>query len=226
MEEHYTSTWWRPVNGKLYWSSGELSSLGVDDRKPEAHILVYGEQTRVSYNPLVDYPGLYLDFIRLPLGHDSLERIADFANRYGPLGADLRRHVLLPDSDILQDGELRNDWLREIDDLRVAVNLWQLVRREKTEELRRHIKWTANAVSYRSSTRSTVICGDSVRPEVYATIKKRGFLWQQSHSNSMVPAMLYVQSVINRSLFKRSRIFMFSSPGNLTKLTSVAHQRG
>ena len=220
MEEYYTSSWWRPSDDRsLFWSPADIG-LGVN-RKFEKHVLICSATDMLvsQYNPLIDYPNLYLEFIRLPLGREALEPIAKFANLYGPLGADLVHAALMPGDSIVHHGELADHWLREIVDLRDAVYVWQLARRGKTKELREHIEWTSRAVIYRSDNRSAVICSKEIRAEVYDAIKKR-------KRELVVPAMLYVQNAINKSLLNRSRSFMFSDFSDLKNPTMRSGPKG
>jgi hypothetical protein len=107
------------------------------------------------YNPLRAEPPLFMTFAKTP----ATERgIVEFANRYGGLGVGVGEQVIpcLPEEEYsapkphaVRHGRIISRipterfelWTKQIEAMRIAVWLWELVRRDDKKELARHIRW-------------------------------------------------------------------------------------
>jgi hypothetical protein len=94
-----------------------------------------------QYNPLRMFTGLFRTFAAVD---PTREAILTFANTYGDLGIARPLDVRSP-SDHRQlyfvRGETLADWVTEIDAMRQAVAIWDMVRARDVPGLSRHIRW-------------------------------------------------------------------------------------
>jgi hypothetical protein len=74
-------------------------------------------------------PALFKTFAQLPL--DNRDALLAFANEYGYLG--IKQEEL--------QGESLEDWIREINDLREGIALWEMVRNHDLAGLRARMRW-------------------------------------------------------------------------------------
>jgi hypothetical protein len=101
----------------------------------------------VRYQPLAAYSGLFRNFAATD---PSLDAIKSFADRYGVLGGNLRRRIVLygqgrGNQHPMGFGEHADDWLKEITVMRLAVDLWESARQGNTDHLGRMISWAPDA---------------------------------------------------------------------------------
>lgn len=97
-------------------------------------------QMRV-YDPLHRHSGLFRTFAGLP--YDDKEALLTFANEYGRLG--IGNWLAPPENETaafaVTTGETWNNWIREIDALRRAIEIWDLVCARDKVGLSRFIFW-------------------------------------------------------------------------------------
>jgi hypothetical protein len=94
-----------------------------------------------QYTPLEIYTGLFREFIETPMTEDG---ILSFTNQYGLLGVPKMLNVFSPgDQNRLVGvwGETLTDWVRHIDELQRAVQIWDMIRAGDVAGLSTHIKW-------------------------------------------------------------------------------------
>jgi hypothetical protein len=96
------------------------------------------------YHPLSAYSGLFRTFAATEL---SLDGVKAFADRFGLLGGDLSRQIVLLDQGREGKrpggvGEHVHDWLKEIVAMQRAVDLWEAARQGDAEHLGRIIFWS------------------------------------------------------------------------------------
>jgi hypothetical protein len=103
-----------------------------------------GERFRaLRYQPLSAFSGLFRDFAATD---PNLDAIKSFADRFGLLGGNLRRRVVLYDQGRggkhpMGFGEHVDDWVKEIMVMRLAIDLWEAARQGDTDYLGRMISW-------------------------------------------------------------------------------------
>jgi len=88
-----------------------------------------------TYDPLKDEPGLFLDFAYLDQGDPkrTADAIVAFCNRYGPLDLESLAGLVA--------AERCSDWMREIERLRHAVDVWDAIRTENLDKLKALGAW-------------------------------------------------------------------------------------
>jgi hypothetical protein len=95
-----------------------------------------------QYSPLKMFTGLYRTFAELPF--EDRGALLAFANEYGDLG--IRRPLSLTGRDEPPHfrgvrGDLHEDWVREIDAMRRAVAIWDMVDRRDAAGVARFVRW-------------------------------------------------------------------------------------
>lgn len=98
-----------------------------------------GGGKRLPYRRLSDFKflGLFRVLAEVKL---CRENILDFANEYGALGITRRVYFNNP-FEPAYEGETLYDWAWHIEKMRQAIEVWDLLRREDKEGLRRLIRW-------------------------------------------------------------------------------------
>jgi hypothetical protein len=97
---------------------------------------------RRQYEPLKTYPGLFRQFAQLPL--QDRNAILEFANEYGTLGIQRPLHWTAPEEPnrlLPVFGETWQDWAQQIDDMRRAVAIWDMLQARDLSQLLQHIRW-------------------------------------------------------------------------------------
>jgi hypothetical protein len=108
----------------------------------------------MRYHPLSAFSGLFRDFAAT---EPSLDAIKAFADRFGMLGGNLRKRIVLHDQGRggkhpMGLGEHSGDWVHEILVMRLAVDLWESARRGDSDHLGRMIFWEDADTSVRINT--------------------------------------------------------------------------
>lgn len=92
---------------------------------------------RRRYDPLVETTALFREFADLSMSADS---ILGFANKYGSM----RRFVASRRPEVLRKyGESRSEWFYRMNDMKIAVGLWDMVQSKDLDGLARHIQWVS-----------------------------------------------------------------------------------
>lgn len=108
----------------------------------------WGAPTPVlRYAPLRNRRDLHTEFARLSVGEDAkaLDTMRQFANRFGPLGGGQWVYPVEPEADgqrPLYYAEHLSNWLRAISQLKGLGELIGAYKRNDTEMLRNHVKWS------------------------------------------------------------------------------------
>jgi hypothetical protein len=100
-----------------------------------------------QYNPLNKYPALFRTFAQLPL--NDREKIRAFANEFGHLG--IGCFCTVAQGPTMMEtmnhpmkivwGETYFDWIREVDTMKRAVTLWEMVQARDKRGLSQFIRW-------------------------------------------------------------------------------------
>jgi hypothetical protein len=103
------------------------------------------------YHPLKAEPALFRKFADLPIA--DLDAIRSFANEYGNLGTGMNFFLAARGETILETidksprpmtpviGMPLDEWVRQIDDMHQAVEIWDLIRRKDRANLSRFVSW-------------------------------------------------------------------------------------
>ena len=205
---------WHVAQGGYHWVESHAWNEPADAKRL---FLTDGRPTGAAgigvrqYQPLAASSGLFRTFAET---EPTLEGIKSFADRYGPLGADLLVRIPLYDRPggegfLLGLGEALRDWTNEILVMRDTIRLWEAARRANVETLSRMIKWQddGRAVTYESHPGLSL---DRLpEPPFYAdrtTIAYEGdpILEHLTPGDVIGPALQHVQGVINRRLHGRA----------------------
>jgi len=117
------------------------------------------ESRIVRYEPMEEFPGLFLDFAMLKPTRDSIRQ---FADHYGTLFDTYDIADTVVQHGRMVGGSTLQEWKREIESMDAIVNLWEAVKDHKMTELRNIIRWTDNGVLYSIKTRSGAVLSNSV----------------------------------------------------------------
>jgi hypothetical protein len=173
-----------------------------------------GERFRaLRYQPLAACSGLFRDFAATD---PNLDAIKSFADRFGLLGGNLRRRIVLYDQGRggkhpMGFGEHVDDWVKEIMVMRLAVDLWEAARQGDTDYLGRMISWAPEDARVSIDTHPdlqvgqlpekpayvhrAVIADERVDPEILARFVP---------GDPIGPALHCMQSLINEHLHHRA----------------------
>jgi hypothetical protein len=167
----------------------------------------------VRYQPLAAYSGLFRNFAATD---PSLDAIKSFAERFGLLGGNLRKRIVLYDQGRggkhpMGFGEHVDDWTKEIMVMRLAVDLWESARQGDTDHLERMISWAPEGSQVRIDTHPelqlgqlpqepayvhrAVIADERLDPEILARFVP---------GDPIGPALHCMQSLINEHLHHRA----------------------
>ena len=145
------------------------------------------------YNPLLSCSGLFRIFALET--EPTEDGIVQFANKYGLLGGNASKGILLKAHTELGCGETLADWLAEIQEMQDLVKLWDAARKPHISLLMKCIRWDElrTSVEYsldRGRTGET-IASSVIHPQVLAMIKP---------GDVIAPAYWLLQSRINKKL--------------------------
>ena len=160
-----------------------------------------GGRGEMLYNPLETEPALFSTFASTEPDKDA---IAAFARKYGQLGGESRRMVLIDGFSTVYYGESLSAWHVEILKMRRAVALWNDINEENEKSLKRLIKWNKDGgVIYNdipNSTRKKPDPGVSgfiliARKDHHAELLDR-----LRPPDVMEPARFALQAIVNKQL--------------------------
>jgi hypothetical protein len=155
-----------------------------------------GRRVRTLYNPLITDSGLFKTFAMWDPGPAA---IAEFANRYGQLGA--ADPVTLDGQSTVRRGETLPVWALEIMRMRRAVDLWDAIGNMDVRKLERQIKWEKNGVFYYSHSKKV-----KQKPPGYTAIRiaTKGetpeILARFVPGDVLEPAKFALQRIVNKAL--------------------------
>jgi hypothetical protein len=165
------------------------------------------------YHPLAVFSGLFRDFAATD---PSLDAIKVFADRFGMLGGNLRKRIVLYNQGRdgkhpMGFGEHVDDWIREILVMQLAVDLWESARQGDADHLDRMISWAEDGTQVSINTHPelrrgqlpdepayvhrAVIADERLDPEI---------LGRFVPGDSFGPALHCMQSLINEHLHHRA----------------------
>ena len=159
------------------------------------HPLPPGGLNAVRYSPLETQPGLFRTFADTEA---SLDGIAAFANEYGFLGgwATVYFESTDPKTErrLVGVGESRTEWQNQIDDMRQAVELWDLARERDASGLAGYVTWNGpDEVVFKDPrcVTSVVIASRTHRPQVFERLVP---------DDLTQPALYRLQEIVNTRL--------------------------
>ncbi len=143
------------------------------------------------------------------------EGIKAFADRFGPLGRTVEKPIPLDDQRNAKGvplgmGESLADWHNEILTMRLAIDIWEAVRRGDVDLLGRLILWTEDGSGVRIMSHPELTDRQLPDPPAYV---ERAWIASTHHGDDVLgrfvrgdlvkPALHYVQSTINQHLENR-----------------------
>jgi hypothetical protein len=166
-----------------------------------------------QYLPLAEFPGLFRVFAET---EPSREGAKLFADRFGPLGGDVRKQIPLYDQPKakgvpLGTGEALAAWNEEILAMRYAIAIWEAARHGDVARLERVIHWSPDGSGVEIVGHPDVPRGQL--PEGPARVERAWIasahlgddvLGRFVAGDLVRPALHYVQSTINRQLEGRA----------------------
>jgi hypothetical protein len=167
----------------------------------------------MEYQPLVAFPGLFQVFADT---EPSRDRIKAFADRFGPLGADITTQIPLSDQRNakgvpLGTGEPLAKWNDEILTMRFAIDIWEAARNGDLGRLEHVIHWTEDGRGVRIHSHPELADGQLPDPpyRVEGAWIAGIHLGDDVHGrfvqgDLVKPALHYVQSKVNEKLQARA----------------------
>lgn len=129
------------MSNQLFDCMAEVSQSGYEWRMESGEPFLVPLDPRAErrrYDPLAETTALFREFADLSMSEDS---ILGFANMYGSMGRFLASHR----PDILRKyGESRSQWFYKINEMKIAVGLWDMVQNKDSDGLARHIQWVSH----------------------------------------------------------------------------------
>jgi len=140
---------WEVAKAGHHWVETHAMGQSPDVRwhfLTPAHRTGGGPFRVLRYHPLSAFSGLFRNFAATD---PSLDAIKGFADRYGLLGGNLRRRIVLygqgrGSKHPMGFGEHVDGWVNEILIMRLAVDLWESARQGNADYLGRMISWTSD----------------------------------------------------------------------------------
>jgi hypothetical protein len=158
MANEIASFWWQIPNTGFRWIEARVlldsdgkpayaltANCRIDDQPQWVMTddLVIGQRyTYTRYNPLIVETGLFRIFAELPI--EDRNAMLAFANKYGRLGPRVWLETTRPDNPqqlVGAGGETLDVWVKEIEDMKRAVQIWGLLLNRNVAELSRYVRW-------------------------------------------------------------------------------------
>jgi hypothetical protein len=216
--------WAKPITGYRWVDAGSPPQLNRSRGTTKSIRCLQVSQVEVEfYEPLLRSPALFRTFADLqPTERDVLK----FANQHGPLGISIPIVLRSDDWRVLRSGELLGTWADEIFDLRLALEVWDVARKQQNKgrleqriSIRRDRLGIHAFFSYQTpeGLREELICSnrqtDAWRSELAAFLDERAL-----HR----AALFYVQGKINERLKEHTRArVLYSRPRDSIGLHTV-----
>jgi hypothetical protein len=163
--------------------------------------------------PLAEFPGLFRVFAEIEPTHDGIKA---FADRFGPLGGDIAKQILLYDQPNAQGtpigfGEPLTAWTKEILTMRFAIDIWEAARSGDVDRLQRVISWAEDGSGVQILSHPELANGELPdgparveRALIASTHLGDDVLGRFVSGDLVQPALHYVQSAINAKLEGRA----------------------
>jgi hypothetical protein len=145
------------------------------------------------YQPMIEYPGLFREFA----GLEGKQAILEFATRYGVL---FNRYSL--NDSIAEKGTYRSVgassgtalkvWEREIEDMRILVDLWDTINNNRIVDLKQVVYWIDRQAEYRVRTPK--------RNTINESLTLPGVPHRFREGDLLLPARYALQREINKRL--------------------------
>ena len=174
----------------------------------------------------------------MPIPSPPATGIKAFADRFGPLGRTVEKPIPLDDQRNAKGvplgmGESLADWHHEILTMRLAIDIWEAVRRGDVDLLGQLILWNEDGSGVRIMSHPELTDRQLPDPPAYV---ERAWIASTHHGDDVLgrfvrgdlvkPALHYVQSTINQHLenrigarllwdTKRARLDLYTSPVDL-----------
>jgi hypothetical protein len=152
-----------------------------------------------GYRVCVPHPGLFREFAKLSPTRDAIQ---GFAGQYGDL---FNRYAFEQgagrDDGTVAHGSSLGTWTKEIEDMRVLIELWQDIQQRRVAALKMLIKWTAKDVGY-------VLTTPKHKADVtiaHADIPGSGF-GRFSRKDIVLPARCALQMEINKRIAEQPAV--------------------
>jgi hypothetical protein len=167
----------------------------------------------LRYHPLAAHSGLFRNFAATAPDADAIKA---FADRFGMLGGNLRKRIVLHDQGRdgkhpMGFGEHLGDWVHEILVMRLAIDLWEAARRGDADYLGRMISWAEDGSEVRIHTHPELQGGELPEKPAYvhrALIADErldpDILARFVPGDPIGPALHCMQSLINEHLHHRA----------------------
>jgi hypothetical protein len=207
---------WEVAKAGHHWVETHAMDQGPDMRwhfLTPTHGAGGGAFRAVRYQPLAACSGLFRNFAATDPDRDAIK---SFADRFGLLGGNLRRRVVLYDQGRggkhpMGFGEHVDDWVKEIIVMRLAVDLWESARQGDADHLGRMISWTPDGTGVSINTHPDLQLRQAPQRPVYvhrAVIADerldREILARFVPGNPIGPALHCMQGLINEHLHHRA----------------------
>jgi hypothetical protein len=207
---------WQVAEGGYRWVESQGLAEGDELRRPflthGRPIGAGGHRVR-SYQPLSAFSGLFRVFADTA---PAPEAITAFADRFGPLGGNLAKQILLYDQPNAKGvpvgtGESLEAWSAEILMMRFAIDIWEAARNGDVGRLEHVISWTEDGSGVQILSHPELPNGQL--PQAPAWVERAwiagthlgdGVLERFVPGDLVKPALHYVQSTINRQLEGRA----------------------
>jgi hypothetical protein len=220
---------WRRSEHGYEWRTGRFTMMGAGGKPEEREgpaLAPVGDFER----PYVPSPDLFLEFASVD--PDQEGRILAFANGYGQLGDSSRWLFPKPPRKGVKttgvDGELRSHWQEHLHKMKAAVSLWEALRRQDTKLLSQCIQWRgAERVDYEWPPSSDFSTPWGTHATIASKQTNPHLLGRLRPGDVQMPARMYLQEVVNKSLDKlvaprllwtppdRKKMGLFIVPGSL-----------
>jgi len=176
---------WRVAAAGYEWKQSVSSKPHLYERN------VPGKGARI-YQPLIDTPGLFLEFAELR-GKDD---IREFADRYGVLFDRYSEEDYINEKGTYWSmdaacGTALVVWQREIGDMRTLVAIWDSITNNKMADLKQIVAWKDRAVDYRIVT---------PRYRASESLTQSGVPHPFGEGDLLMPARYALQREINKRL--------------------------
>jgi hypothetical protein len=171
--------------GNVYQDANEIEQekeLVITDYRAQ------GSNFKV-FRPLHDYPALFRTFAATPT---TQEGVLSFANRYGMLGIP---RILAGPAGLMSLGsnfESLRDWVKHIQEIKQAVNVWDMVSIADIKKLQTHVQWSEdNLVFFVDDQTRVLIASPRFHPELLERIPK---------GNVFLPSVVFLNRFVNERL--------------------------
>jgi len=195
---------WRRSEQGYEWQTGRFRATGTEGTLEEYDgpaLVPIGDSER-RYVPS---PDLFLEFASIDPDREG--RIVKFANSYGLLGGGplwlYPKPARKGAGGAGVDGEMRSHWQGHLHKMKAAVSLWEALRTQDSKLLSQCIQWHgAERVDYKWPPSSDWPTPWSTRATIASKQTNPLLLDRLRPGDVEMPARMYLQEVVNKSLDK------------------------